>query len=90
MNSTTANSSTVEPIIVDSSVIPLDAATEPTTVEPSSAVTAFVLEQIRCVKARAEIVANQADMAATALSAGLITPEAAILILAETGVEVSS
>jgi len=54
MNSTTANSSTVEPIIVDSSVIPLDAATEPTTVEPSSSFTAFVLEQIRCLKLRAE------------------------------------
>jgi hypothetical protein len=75
MNSTTANSSTVEP----------------TTVEPSSAAfTAFMLKQIRCAKLRAEITANQADMALAALSAGLITPEMAVLVLAECGVEVPS
>jgi hypothetical protein len=39
---------------------------------------------------RAELVANQADMALAALSGGLISPEMAILILAETDVEVSS
>ena len=63
---------------------------EPTTVAPSSSFTAFALEQIRCAKLRAQMIVNQCEMAITALSAGLITPEAAILILAETGVEVSS
>jgi len=69
MNSTTANSSTVEP----------------TTVEPSSGFAQFVLRQIECAKLRAEITANQCEMALAALSAGLISPEAAILMLAETG-----
>jgi hypothetical protein len=56
----------------------------------SSSFTAFVVEQIGCAKLRAEITVNQCDVAITALNAGLISPEAAILILAETGVEVSS
>jgi hypothetical protein len=60
------------------------------TVEPSSAFTAFVLEQIRCAKLRAQMIVNHCEMAITALSAGLITSEAAILILAETDIEVSS
>jgi hypothetical protein len=61
--------------------------------EASSAFTHFVLRQIGCAKLRAELVANQADMAITALSAGLITPEMALLVLAECGLplgEVSS
>jgi hypothetical protein len=83
---TTINSSTVEPIIVDSSAIPLDAATEPTTVEPSSAeFTAFVFKQLRCAKLRAEITVNQTEMAMKALNAGILSPEMAILILAECG-----
>jgi len=60
------------------------------TVEPSSAeFTAFVFKQIRCGKLRAEITANQCEMAAAALSAGIVTAEQAILILAETGLELS-
>jgi hypothetical protein len=65
------------------------ASAEPIT-EASSAFTQFVLRQIGCAKARAEIVVNQADMALAALSAGLISPEMAIMVLAECGVEVSS
>jgi hypothetical protein len=61
-----------------------------TTTAPSTAFTAFVLGQIRVAKLRAELAANQADMAITALSGGVISPEQAILILAECGVEVSS
>jgi hypothetical protein len=75
MTSTTSDSST--------------ASAEPIT-EPSSAFTHYVLRQIECAKVRAELVANQADMALAALSGGLISPEMAILILAETDVEVSS
>ena len=58
--------------------------------EPSSGLVDFVLGQIRITKLRAELVANQADMAAAALSAGMVSPETALLILAECGVEVSS
>ena len=59
--------------------------------EPSSDTFAeFVLKQIHHAKLRAQITVNQIEMAATALSAGMISPEAAILVLAETGVEVSS
>ena len=60
------------------------------TTETSSAFTQFVLRQIECAKLRAELVVNQADMAIIALSGGLISPEMAILILAECGVEVVS
>jgi hypothetical protein len=64
---------------------------EPTTVEPSSSnFTAFVLAQIGCAKLRAEITVNQIEMAATALSAGMISPEAALLILAECGLEIGA
>jgi hypothetical protein len=56
----------------------------------SAAFTAFVLGQIRITKLRAELIANQADAAIVALAAGLVSPEQAILILAECGVEVSS
>ena len=58
--------------------------------EASSAFTQLVLRQIECAKLRAELVVNQADMAIIALSGGLISPEMAILILAECGVEVVS
>jgi hypothetical protein len=61
--------------------------------ETSSAFTAFVTGQIRIAKLRFELAANQADAALAALSGGLISPEEAILILAETGLvldEVSS
>ena len=60
------------------------------TVEPSSAFTAFVLEQIRFAALRSKITTNQLEAAAAALSGGVITAEQAILILAETSVEVSS
>jgi hypothetical protein len=60
------------------------------TTETSSAFTQFVLRQIECTKLRAELVANQADAASAALAAGLISPEQAILILSECGVEVAS
>ena len=60
---------------------------EPTTAEPSSAFTDFVLKQIRCTKLRAQITVNQTEMAITALSAGMISPEVALLIVAETGLE---
>jgi hypothetical protein len=56
----------------------------------SSSFTAFVIEQIGCARLHAELTVNQCDMAITALSAGMITPEMAILILAETGLEISS
>ena len=55
----------------------------------STAFTAFVLGQIRITKLRAELVANQAEMAMIALSDGLISPEMAVLVLAETGLEIS-
>jgi hypothetical protein len=64
---------------------------EPTpTVEPSSGFTDFILHRLRVTGLRAKIVANEIESTMTALSAGLISPEAAILILAETGIEVSS
>jgi hypothetical protein len=63
---------------------------EPATAAPSSAIADFVLQQIHCAALRSRIVTNQLEAATTALNAGLISPEAAILILAETGVEVSS
>ena len=56
----------------------------------SSSFTAFMLEQIRCAKLRAEITANQCEMAAAALSAGIVSPEMALLVLYETDIEVSS
>jgi hypothetical protein len=65
-------------------------ATTASTTEASSAFTRFILRQIHCTKVRAQLVASQADMALTALSGGLISPEAAILILHEAGIEVSS
>lgn len=57
---------------------------EPTTA-PSTAFTDFVLRQLRCAKLRGQITVNQIEMAATVLSAGMISAEAALLILAETG-----
>jgi hypothetical protein len=60
------------------------------TTETSSTFTQFVLRQIECTKLRAQLVVNQADAALAALAGGLIAPEIAIMILAETGVEVSS
>jgi hypothetical protein len=62
----------------------------PTVESSSAAFTAFVIEQIRCAKLRAEITVNQCEMAAAAVSAGLISPEIALLVLHECGVEVSS
>jgi hypothetical protein len=64
-------------------------STEPTTA-PSASFVDFVLAQIRCAKLRAELTVNQCEMAIVALSAGMISPEMAILILTECGVEVSS
>jgi hypothetical protein len=57
----------------------------------SAAFTAFVLGQIRLTKLRAELVVNQADMAHAALAGGLISPEMALLVMTECGIdEVSS
>jgi hypothetical protein len=64
--------------------------TEPTTVEPSSGFVDFILHRLHVAALRAKIVANEIEATATALSGGLISPEAAILILAETGIEVMS
>jgi hypothetical protein len=63
---------------------------ESTTVEPSSGFTDFVLGRLHVAELRAKITANDIKATATALSAGLISPEAAILMLAETGLEISS
>jgi hypothetical protein len=64
---------------------------EPTTVEPSSGRFAtFILHRLHVAALRAKIVANEIETATVALSAGMISPETAILVLAETGVEVSS
>jgi hypothetical protein len=62
----------------------------PTALPSSSSFTAFLIGQIECAKLRAEITINQCDMAVTALSGGLISPEAALLILHEAGLEISS
>jgi hypothetical protein len=64
-------------------------STTATSSNASTAFTAFVLGQIRITKLRFELAANQADMAIAALSNGLITPEMAVLVLAETGLEIS-
>jgi hypothetical protein len=56
----------------------------------SSSFTAFVLQQIGCAKLRAEITVNQCDVAITALNAGTITAEQAILILAECRLEIGA
>jgi hypothetical protein len=90
----TITNATKPTTVVDSSatVIPISVATEPTTAS-GAAFTDFILAQIRIAKTRAELTVTQADMAITALSAGLITPEPAILVLAECGLpldEVSS
>jgi len=61
-----------------------------TATAPSTAFTDFILRQLRCAALRSKIVTNQLEAAATALSAGMISPEMAILVLAECGVEVSS
>jgi hypothetical protein len=63
--------------------------TEPIT-EPSSSFTNFLLVQLNRAALRSKITTNQIEMATVALSGGLISPEQAILILAECGVEVSS
>jgi hypothetical protein len=62
-----------------------ESITEPS----SSSFTAFVIGQIHCAKLRAQITVNQTEMALTALSAGMITAEQTILILAETGLELA-
>ena len=61
-----------------------------TSTTASSTFTAFVLTQLRCAQLKAEIVVNQIEAATAALSAGMITAEQAILILAETSIEVVS
>ena len=62
-------------------------ASAPTVESSSDAFSMFVLEQIRCARLRAETTANQCEMAAAALSAGIVTPEMALLVLHETRVE---
>jgi hypothetical protein len=68
---------------------PADTLTEPTT-EPSSGFTSVILAQLNCAVLRSKIITNQLEATIAALSAGLISPEMAMLMLAETGVEVSS
>jgi hypothetical protein len=63
---------------------------EPTTAAPSSSFTNFILQRLRVAALRAKVFANEVEATETALSAGLITPETAILILAETGLELAS
>jgi hypothetical protein len=63
---------------------------ESTTVEPSSGFTDFILHRLHVAELHAKIIANDIEVTAAALSAGLISPEAAILMLAETGIQVSS
>ena len=64
---------------------------EPTTAAPSGGFTDFILHRLHVAALRAKIVANEIETTATALSAGLISPEAAILHLHQFGlVEVSS
>jgi hypothetical protein len=77
MNSST---STTESITADSSAIPLDVATEPTTVEPSSVFVRFVLNQLNVARLLAMLAVNEIETTITALSAGLISPEVAILM----------
>ena len=57
----------------------------PTVIEPSSGFITFLLGQIRCAELRARIVANELKATAVALNAGLISVEAALLHLNETG-----
>jgi hypothetical protein len=64
-------------------------STEATTV-PSSGFADFILQQRHIKKLRAQITLNQIEAAAVALSAGTISAEAALLILAETGISVPS
>jgi hypothetical protein len=63
---------------------------EPTTAAPSSGFTDFILAQLKCAALRSKIISNQIEFATVALSAGMITAEQAILVLAETGLEISS
>jgi hypothetical protein len=60
---------------------------EPTT--PSTAFTDFILAQLNWAALRSKIT-NQIETAITALRAGLITPEMALLVLTECGLEISS
>jgi hypothetical protein len=71
---------------------PMNSSTNKTEIatEPSSGFVDFILHRLRVAELRAKIVANEIATTATALSAGMITPEMAILILAETGLEISS
>jgi hypothetical protein len=61
---------------------------EPTT--PSTAFTDFILAQLNWAALRSKIITNQIETAITALRAGLITPEMALLVLTECGLEISS
>ena len=66
-----------------------DTITEPIT-EPSSGFVDFILRRLRVAELRAKAIVNEIEATTVALSGGLISPEMAILILAECGVEVSS
>ena len=70
-------------------ILTTSSTTEATTA-PSTAFADFILRQLRCAALRSKIITNQIEAATVALSGGLISSEAAILILAETGIEVSS
>ena len=87
MTFTTINSSTAETIVVE---IPLDTAIEPTTVEPSSVFVRFVLNQLNVTRLRAALAVNEIETMTIALSGGLIEPEAVVLWLSDTGLEISS
>jgi hypothetical protein len=68
----------------------LQIITEPTTAAPSSSFTDFVLTQLKCAALRTKIITNQIEFATIALSAGAITAEQAISVLAETGLEIGA
>jgi imidazolonepropionase-like amidohydrolase len=59
--------------------------TSPSVTTSSSTFIDFLLAEFRCAGLRARIVANEIEAMATALSAGLISAETAVLHLHETG-----
>ena len=58
---------------------------EPTTVDPSSGFSDFILHRLHVAALRAKIVAKEIETTATALSIGLISPETALLHLRALG-----
>ena len=58
---------------------------KPAAVDPSSGFVDFLLAQFRVARLRAQIVSNELETMSVALSAGLVTPETALLHLHEIG-----